>query len=223
MKIRNNILDELQHERNKYTYAMNIGLKSGEIIFLDGICLGEKNAYINFTKYSKDTMILEIDNSLYKINASDIESLNVTKYKTESSKVSNFFNYLFFSKGNFDKTAYLFVIKWFIFAAVLSIMFAGFKTIFAGDMMTNLMKKSTMDNVVKLSFVYMKKAFWGFLLLQILMFIIDLILPPKEAHKRLKPYSGYAEPTRMGNLVIILIYILSFQVFYILLLKMLKL
>ncbi len=207
MKIRNSIIDQLEHETDKYTYALNIGLKSGEIILVDGVCLGEKNAYINFAKYSKETMILEIDNSLYRIGAGDIESINVKKYNTDAGKVTNILNYLFLSKGRFDKYTYIFWIKWFIAAIFFCVLYAAITYVTKSDLSNLIPQATTTVNIIlQNSVVYMRKVYKIILYIQLGIFVFDLILPPKEAYKRIKPYLGYAEPTRLSNLVVIVIY-----------------
>ncbi len=211
MNIRNSIIDQLEHETDKYTYALNIGLKSGEVVYLDGVNLGEKNAYLNFAKYSKEMMLLEIDDALYRINAEDIESINVKKYNTSSGGITNLLSYLLLSKGRFTKSTYIVWIKWFVVAAIFSILYAAFKYISSGDLLSVVMDSSTFGNIIQNSVEYIKLCFMVIFGIQVLLFIIDLVLPPKEAYKRIKPYSGYAEPAKLGNLLVIL----SFAIVYI--------
>ncbi len=213
MNIRNSIIDQLEHETDKYTYALSIGLKSGEVVFLDGVNLGEKNAYLNFAKYSKEIMLLEIDDALYRIGAEDIESINVKRYGSGSGKVVNIFNYLFLSKGRFTKATYIFWIKWFVAAVIFSIIFAAFKYVTSGDFISIIMDGSTFGNVLQNSVEYIKLSFMIITGIQILLFIIDLVLPPKEAYKRIKPYSGYGEPSKIVNLFVIVSFIAVYVAF----------
>ncbi len=206
MIIRNSIIDQLEHEEDKYTYALNIGLKSGEVIYLDGVNLGEKNAYLNFAKYSKETMLLEIDSALYRIGAGDIESIEVKKYSTSSGKLTGLLGYLFLSKGRFNKNTYVVWMKWFVVAAIFSVIYAAVKYVLSEDLVTVLMDKATFSNIVTNSLEYIKKLFPLFLGIQAGLFVLDLILPPKEKYKRIKPYPSYAEPAKIGNLIVILVF-----------------
>ncbi len=213
MIIRNSIIDQLEHEEDKFTYALNIGLKSGEIVYLDGINLGEKNAYLNFAKYSKETMLLEIDSALYRISASDIESISVKKYSTGSAKLTGLLGYLFLSKGRFNKNTYIVWIKWFVVASIFAMIYAGVKYVLSEDLVTVLMDKSTFSNIITMSIEYIKKLFPIFLGIQGVLFLIDLILPPKEKYQRLKPYPSYAEPAKLSNLIVIIIFAIMYAGF----------
>lgn len=210
MRIRNNLIDQLEREHDDYFYCLSIGLKSGEIVYIDGISKGEKNGYLNFAKHSQETMILEIDNSLWRIQAQDVESISVKQYKKDREKSLGWFNRTFLSKSKFTKETYFFWIKWFIFLLILSMFLAAIKSVLKGDVMTVLMDSSLFSSILKTGFDYAGKAFFLIFGIMLALFAADMFLPVTEPYRRIKPYPDYLRDNKLSNLTIIL----SFGIFY---------
>lgn len=216
MRIRNNVIDQLEKEMDEYFYCLSIGLKSGEIVYIDGISKGEKNGYLNFAKHSQETMILEIDNSLWRIQAGDVESISVKQYKKQSEKSFGWFKRLFLVKSRFTRGTYFFWIKWFLFLFILSMMLAAFKSVLKGDVMAVIMDPSLLGTVIKTGLRYADKVFFAILGLMGLLYILDFFLPVTEPFRRIKPYPEYLSDNRFYNLIIILAFIFFYKIFTIL-------
>lgn len=213
MNIKNNIIDQLEKEADEFSYTLNIGLKSGEVVYVDGITRGEKNGYLNFAKHSVDTMILEIDNSLWRIQAQDIESISVKKYKTESSEKYGWISNLFLSKARFSKKTYLFWIKLFILGAILSVMYSSVRSVLGGDIMSVIMDPQLLKMIISKSVSYIDKIFIIVLFIQIGISVVDLLLPTNEPYRRIKPYPEYAIDTRLSNIIVVFVFIVFYQIF----------
>lgn len=213
MNIRNSIIDQLEKEADEFEYALSIGLKSGEVVYIDGITKGEKNGYLNFAKHSSDTMILEIDNSLWRIQAQDVESISVKQYKSELDKYLGWFNKLFLSKSYFGKSVFTMWIKWFFVGAVFAVLYSSIKSVLGGDIMTMLMDPALLKTIISDSIKYVDKVFIIVFLIQLALFIIDLVLPSAEPYKKIKPYSDYASETRLNHLIIVVCFFVFYQVF----------
>ncbi len=212
MKIKNNIIDRLEKDADNFLYTLNIGLKSGEVVYIDGISKGEKNGYLNFAKHSQETMILQIDEALWRISAEDIESINVKKYKKSTNKTISFLNSIFLSESKFESQTYFMWIKWFVFGAIVSILIAAAKTILQGDMMNMLTDPDLPKMIITNSLLYMDKVFFAIILILIITFVIDCILPSNEPYKRLKPFPDYAQNPRIRNLATIIIFLLVYKI-----------
>lgn len=213
MNIRNNIIDKLEKDADDFFYALSIGLKSGEVVYIDGISRGEKNGYINFAKHSRETMLLEIDNSLWRIQAEDIESVSVKQYKTKMDKSQRWFYNLFLSQSRFGRSTYFMWIKFFLFGAFLSFILAGMTTVIGGgDVMGVLMDSSLFKVLLETGGSYIGKVFLVIFLIMVITFIIDLSLPSEEPFKKIKPYSDYASNTRLQNLIIILLFLVFYNI-----------
>lgn len=217
MRIRNNLIDQLEKEMDEFYYCLSIGLKSGEIVYIDGISKGEKNGYLNFAKHSQETMILEIDNSLWRIQAADIESISVKQYKKKNEKSYGWFNRNLIAKARFTKASFFFWIKWFVFLLIFSMFLAAFKIVLKGDVMAVLMDPSMIGNVLKEGLRYGDMAFFAILAIMAILFIIDFFLPITEPYRRIKPYPEYLSDNRLSNLIVILGFIMFYKVFSILL------
>lgn len=214
MRIRNNIIDRLEKDYDDYVYTLNIGLKSGESIYIDGITKGEKNGYVHFAKNSSETMLLEIDNSLWRLQASDIESMSIKYYKKSLAEATNFLSNIFFAKGKVRKSVYFFLIKSFVFFAILSVIIAGVTLIFeGGDIMGSIRDANLIRSVMEKALTLTKTAFSIVFIIQIVLFVIDAILPPEEPYRRIKPYRTYADETRFSNILIIISFFIFFQIF----------
>lgn len=213
MRIRNNLIDQLEKEMDEYFYCLSIGLKSGEIVYIDGISKGEKNGYLNFAKHSQETMIIEIDNSLWRVQAGDIESISVKQYKKSSERALGWFNRHLITKSRFTKVSYFFWIKWFVFLFILSMLLGAVKSVIKGDVMAVIMDPSLLGNVIKLGLSYADMAFFAILGIMVLIYIVDFFLPITEPFRRIKPYPGYLSDTRLSNFFIILGFIIFYKVF----------
>lgn len=213
MRIRNNLIDQLEKEMDEYYYCLSIGLKSGEIVYIDGISKGEKNGYLNFAKHSQETMILEIDNSLWRIQAGDVESISVKQYKKKNEKNYGWFKRTFLAKARFTRASYYFWIKWFLFLLVFSMLLASFKSVLQGDIMAVLMDTSLLGDIIKTGLGYADMAFFAILGIMVLFYIVDFFLPVTEPYRRIKPYPEYLSDNRFSNLLIILGYALFYKVF----------
>ncbi len=213
MNIKNSIIDQLEKEADEFSYTLNISLKSGESVYIDGITKGEKNGYLNFAKHSLDTMILEIDNSLWRIQAEDIEAISVKKYKTDIAKNFNWFFKLFFSKGHFSKKTYLFWSKIFVFAMIIAVLYSAVRSVLGGDIMTVIMDPELLQTILNDSIASVHQVFVAILLIQIILFGIDLALPTTEPYRRIKPYPEYAAETRISNSIVIILFYVFYQIF----------
>ncbi len=212
MYIRNNIIDKLEKDADEFSYALNIGLKSGESVYVDGITRGEKNGYVNFAKHSTETMLLEIDESLWRIQAEDIESISVKQYQTNMDNSFRWFKNIFLSESKFAKSTYFMWVKWFIFGAILAFVYGGIKVVLGGDIMNALMDSGLVKQVITTSISLMDKVFLLIFIIMIVTFIIDCLLPSAEPYKKIKPYSDYAANPRLQNLSLIVIFLLFYKI-----------
>ncbi len=213
MYIRNNIIDRLEKDADEFSYALNIGLKSGESVYVDGITRGEKNGYLNFAKHSTETMLLEIDDSLWRIQAGDVESISVKQYKTGLEDSFRWFKNLFFSESKFKKSAYIMWIKWFLFGAVVSFLFAGVKVVIdGGDLMSAIVDSSIIKVIINTALNYIDTLFLGILIIMVVTLIIDCLLPSDEPYKKIKPYSEYCSNPRIHNFAIIVMFLLFYKI-----------
>lgn len=212
MNIKNNIIDKLEKDSDIYFYALSIGLKSGEVVYLDGISRGEKNGYLNFAKYSNETMLLEIDNALWRIQAQDIESMTVKQYGKYDNP-SNFYHRIFLSNSRFRRSTYLLWIKLFFFGAFLALLMAGMNSIFGdGDLMGILMDSQHFKNFVQRGASYVSKVFILIYIILVVTFLIDLLLPSEEAYRKIKPYRDYASNPRIQNLILIVLFLFFYKI-----------
>ncbi len=212
MNIKNNIIDKLEKDADEFSYALNIGLKSGEGVYIDGITRGEKNGYVNFAKHSTETMLLEIDNSLWRIQAEDIESISVKQYQTNIDNSFRWFKNIFLSESKFNKSTYFMWIKWFVFGAFVSFVFGGIKTVLEGDIMNALMDSNSIKLIINTAVGYMDMVFILIFIILVVTFIIDCILPSDEPYKKIKPFSEYASNPRLHNLALIVLFLLFYKI-----------
>ncbi len=213
MYIRNNIIDRLEKDADEFSYALNIGLKSGESVYVDGITRGEKNGYVNFAKHSTETMLLEIDDSLWRIQAEDVESISVKQYKTGLEDSFRWFKNLFFSESKFKKSTYVVWIKWFLFGVLVSFFYAGVKVVIdGGDIMSAIVDSSIVKVILNTALNYMDKLFLIILIIMMVMFIVDCVLPSDEPYKKIKPFSEYGANPRIHNFGIILMFLLFYKI-----------
>jgi len=100
-------------------YALSIHLKYGEVLHVESIDKEMKDAYLSLTKTPGEKMLLESKEEVRQLRSDDIAKVSIVAYDESYLKVWYPLKRMFLSESSFARYLFSFVIKLFVFIAVV--------------------------------------------------------------------------------------------------------
>lgn len=94
----------------------------------------------------------------------------------------------------------------------MSILYATAKTVMQDDIMSMVVDPDLPKMALTNSIVYMDKIFAIIIIIMLITFIIDCLLPSNEPYKKIKPFPDYASNPRIRNLSTIIIFLIVYKI-----------
>lgn len=192
-------------------YALNIYLKSGDIIYLENLTTEEKDGYLEYCKTGVEKVILEYNNKIWRIVPDDIQKITYKSYISGSFEDSIVARTLL-SESSIDATAYFTVLKVVVVFALLVFLQAGLQIISSGKIFEIL------TNIEKLN-IYIDKAFSNLSLVFLVGFIfmvvinlVDLFLPTKKKYRIADENIEFMSSLKYKHILITVSYVIMYFV-----------
>ncbi len=209
MRIKNNLLDGMEKVRDGKLYAVNICLKSGEVVHLEHLEKGEKDAYVNYVRNGTEKMLIESTKQVWRILPDDIEKLDVKAYsKEQGNSVYPFVRFIMAKSRMATETFTRFVgfYVMFLFVAIF-IKLAQAGIVENTDLLNDL--SLLKPYLLEAGELFMKVA-WLLAFVMMFMNIIDLILRPSEKYYILDEERSVLADTKLLHILITLGCIIGF-------------
>ncbi len=203
MRTRNNLFDGMEKESDGKLYAVNIQLKSGEVIHLEHLEKGEKDAYVNYVRTGKDKMLIETSKQVWRILPDDIERLDVKAYNTsQANGVYPFMRFLMV-RSRMETETFTKFIWYFVWLLIGSVVIKlGEAAIVENTSILN--DFSIIGDYLSEARPLFVKFSWVLIAIMFVLNLLDLILKPTEKFYILDEERSVLEDTKLLHILITL-------------------
>jgi hypothetical protein len=211
--MRNSLFEHLEHSDDGKHYAVNITLKSGSVVYLEGLKKGEKDSYLAYAKTGKDPMILTGDKNLWRILPSDIEKIDVKAYGDSYAKGVYPFMKIFMAKSRMQADTFFSIARIFIVVVLLAIIAGAAQALKDGDLLNLIFEKDLLAVYIATMMGWIEQGFLAILAMLVFANLIDFILMPVDQFHILENNRHFLSGTKTLHVLITLGFILFFLVF----------
>jgi hypothetical protein len=213
MNIKNNLFDQMENIDDGKIYAVNISLKSGEVIYLESLSKSEKDAYIAYVKSGTDVMLLEMGKTIWRIQPSDIEKLDVKSYSSTHEVGIYPIMKVLMAKSRMESSTFTRFITLFIGVFVLALIGVLAKSLIDGEIMNVLFDSVIRNSYLELGFEWIGLSFKVIVILMLFANIVDLILKPVEAFHIIDHDRHFLAGTKTLHVLITFGFVVGYSVF----------
>ncbi|PID80030.1 MAG: hypothetical protein CSB19_01120 [Clostridiales bacterium] len=211
MRMKNNLFDQLEPVKDGKLYAVNIHLKSGQVVHLEHLQKGEKDAYINYTRSGREKMLIETNKMVWRILPDDIERVEVKSYNTQQANgVYPFMKYAM-TRSRLDTSVFTRFILYFFLALIGSVGFQIVKALVIEDPMSVLVDYRLLVPYINDASDLFVQISWLLVVVMLGINVIDLLLKSTEKFYILDENRSFLEGTKIFHLIITLACLLGFK------------
>ncbi len=212
MRMKNNLFDQLESVKDGKLYAVNIHLKSGQVIHLEHLEKGEKDAYINYTRIGKEKMLIETNKMVWRIMPDDIERVEVKSYNKQQAKGLYPLMRIAMTRSRLDTTLFSRFIVYFILLLLAMVGFQVLRAMLIEDPMSILADYTLLAPYMGDASKMFVQFSWMLIIVMFILNIIDLILVSTEKFYILDDERAPLEGTKLFHLLITIGCIIGFKV-----------
>ncbi len=211
MKMKNNLFDQLETVKDGKLYAVNIHLKSGQVVHLEHLEKGEKDAYVNHARSGREKMLIETNKTVWRILPDDIERVDVKSYNNHQAKGLYPFMRIVMTKSRLDSSLFTRFIFYFIVLLVASVAFQVVRGMLIEDPMAILADYTLLAPFMEAASKMFVKFSWLLIIVMFALNILDLILGSTEKFYILDEDRSALEGTKVLHLLITLGCLVGFK------------
>ncbi len=212
MRMKNNLFDQLEIVKDGKLYAVNIHLKSGQIVHLEHLEKGEKDAYVNHARNGKDKMLIETNKTVWRILPDDIERIEVKSYNKQQANGVYPFMRIVMTKSRLDTSIFTRFIFFFIVLLVVSVAFQVVRGMLIEDPMAILTDYTLLAPYMADASKMFVKFSWMLVIAMAVLNVIDLILGSTEKFYILDEERSMLEGTKVFHILITIGCLIGFKV-----------
>ncbi len=212
MRVKNNLFDQLESVKDGKLYAVNIHLKSGQIIHLEHLEKGEKDAYINYVRSGRDKMLIETNKLVWRILPDDIERVEVKSYNKQQANGIYPLMRVAMTKSRLDTEMFTRFIFYFILLLIASVVFNIFRAMLIEDPMAILTDFTLLAPFMADASKMFVQFSWLLVVVMLALNVLDLILSSAEKFYILDDERTLLEGTKVFHLMITIGCIIGFKV-----------
>lgn len=215
MKIKNNIIDQLEPVKDNKSYAVNITLKSGEVIYLESLTKGEKDGYLGYVKIGTEVMLIEIGRTIWRIMPEDIEKMDVKAYSAVKSTGIYPVMKVLMAKSRMESATFLRFIVLFVAVFVLALVAVLGKSLVDNEIMNVLFDSSVRSEYLQLAVTWIDLGYKLIIMVMLATNILDLILKPVEAFHIIDNDRHFLSGTKTLHVLITFGFMIGYTIFMI--------
>ncbi len=211
MRIKNNLLDGMEKQTDGRLYAVNICLKSGEVVHLEQLEKGEKDAYVNYVRNGREKMLIETSKQVWRIMPDDIERLDVKSYTMQQENgVYPFMRFLMVKSRMATETFMRFITFYILILVGAIILKLGQAGVVEN---TDLLNDFSLlrGYLFEAGEIFIKLS-WLLAIVMIFLNVVDLVLRPTEKFYILDEERSVLEDTKLLHLLITIGCIIGFVI-----------
>ncbi len=211
MRVKNNLFDQLESVKDGKLYAVNVHLKSGQIIHLEHLEKGEKDAYINYVRNGREKMLIETNKLVWRILPDDIERVEVKSYNNQQANGLYPIMRIAMTKSRLETDLFTRFIFYFILLLIVSVLFNIFRAVLIEDPMTILADYTLLSPFMADASKMFVQFSWILVVVMLALNVLDLILSSAEKFYILDDERTLLEGTKVFHLMITIGCIIGFQ------------
>ncbi len=202
MKLKNSLFDDIEYDKDDHYYAVNLWLKSGEKIYLEDLVKGEKDAYLQYARTGTQLMLISDNNTLWRINPSDIERVDVKMYGEANQKTVYPLFRIFLAKSRLTTETFSNFIRLYLVVMMVVILAGVVKAFKDGDLVGLLFDTTTLSNYVATIIGWMESGFLVVFGVMVFANLVDFVLKPIESYHVIDPERHILYGTKTAHLLI---------------------
>lgn len=213
MKYKNVAVDQLERVSDGKLYAVNILLKSGETVHLEGLDKGQKDAYVLFAKHGGLPMLLESKQTLWRIQAEDVQRLDIKSYSEEQDGFLYPVLRFIMGQSRVNTSLYIKGLQVFIFWSVAAAILSIAKAVMDGNVLEIFLERDVMADIL-VSTVNMIQTGLKFIVIYVVLLAgIDMALKPLERFYIIDEERPIIAGTKLSHLLLTIALVLGTNVF----------
>lgn len=210
MKLKNNLFDAVEHEKDGNYYAVNLWLKSGQRVYLEDLCVGEKNAYLNYARTGTQTMVISGQETLWRIEPGDLERVDVKMYGEASQKSVYPLLRIFLAKSRMATETFTNIIRLYLVVLMVVILAGVVKVFKDGELMGLLFDRGVLADYVATVINWMESGFLVVFAAMVVANVIDFLLKPLESYHVIDPDRHILYGTKTAHLLLTISFAIGF-------------
>lgn len=204
MKTKNNLIDQMEIVKDNKLYAVNIHLKSGQIVHLEHLEKGKKDAYVNYVRTGTEKMLIETSRQVWRILPDDVERLEVKAYNSQQANGVYPFMRFLMARSRMETSTFTRFITFFIILFIVSIGVQMGIAIAEKDPFSILLSPSLFIPYLEGAASFFKKGAMILVFIMFVLNVLDFILKPTEEFFILDDDRSILEGTKLLHVIITL-------------------
>lgn len=210
MKLKNNLFDGVEYEKDGHYYAVNLWLKSGQRIYLEDLPKGEKDAYVSFVRDGGETMLLQNAETLWRISPEDVERVDVKMYGETTQKSVYPLLRIFLAKSRMATETFGNIIRLYLVVMMVVVLAGIVKAFKDGALMGILFDKAIMAEYAGTMINWMEAGFLVVFSIMVVANLADFAMKPLESYHVIDPDRHILYGTKTAHLLMTIAFAVGF-------------